>query len=408
MKPPVNRGLSAWLPGRLTTLVMNRLILIIFLLMASFAGHAAIHFLTISDIHYGALNTDGDGQDTGQSLLKLAMKKYAQLSRQADFIITLGDLPTHLLGYAPVKADYEKAVFHALYEANKGKKPLFYVPGNNDALQGNYQPFNAAHKTPLDLAADWEGACAYCEGLLLDDSAMARDGYYASYVKPGNHDIILIVLNTTLFSHTPFFLPSYPRQQEAANRQLQWLKRQLSTYKARQLLIAMHIPPGNNFKGEPLWHDAYQQVFIRLLDAAQPRYEQISLLTSHTHMDEIRQIKLSQSTVYAYSTPSISRDHHNYSGMKLFKLNDKILLADFTTYYTRASNAWRNDRYAALDGPDTIFPQCASPTLASCLNALSTLEVCNRLEQGHYYGVKSDKVASKVCAHFYQVNPRKG
>lgn len=384
---------------------MIRLILLIFVLLASFSGQAAIRFLTISDIHYGARNTDGDGHDTSPSLLKLAMKKYAQLSRQADFIITLGDLPTHLLGQVPAKADYEQDVFHALYEADKAKRPLFYVPGNNDALKGNYQPFNAAGKTPLDLAADWDGACAYCDGLLLNDSGMSRDGYYASYVTPGDKSIILIALNSTLFSRTPFFLPSYPHQQEAAKRQLRWLKKQLSTYKARQLLIAMHVPPGNNLRGEPMWHDIYQQEFIRLLDAAQSHYGQITLLTSHTHMDEIRQIRLSKSMVYAYSTPSISRDHHNYSGMKLFKLDEQAILADFTTFYTRSFTTWKNDRYAALRGPDAIFPQCASSTLASCLNSLSPVAVCHRLDGGHYYGVKSENVASNVCPRFYQVNP---
>lgn len=378
--------------------------LLMVLVTFSLAGRGAVHFLTIADIHYGAKNTPGDGHDTSPQLLTLAMKKYAQLSSQVDFIIVLGDMPTHLLGYAPIKAEYEKTVFHALYQADQSKKPLFYVPGNNDALRGNYQPFNAAGQTPLDWASDWDGACAFCEGLRLDDRAMVSDGYYSSYVIPGNQDIMLIVLNSTPFARIPFFVPSYPHQQEAADRELHWLKEQLSTHKARQLLIAMHIPPGNNAQGSPLWHKAYQDTFIHLLQEYRSRYGQISLLTSHTHMDEIRKITLPQATIYAYSTPSISRDHHNFPGMKRFSLNDQAAIVDFTTYYTRSSTHWDNDHYDALQGKDAIFPHCVSDSLAACLDSLSQDAVCKRLDVGHFYGVKHDAVPAQGCAVIYQVN----
>lgn len=374
-------------------------------MLSALPGFAAHRFLTLADIHYGSQHLDGDGLDTGKKLLALTLKKYGVLAAQADFIVILGDIPGHMFGASPKKEKYEQRVFHALYHANRARKPLFYAPGNNDALQGNYQSFQAKGKSPLTFAQEWQGACAYCDGLIIDASAMQEQGYYSSYVIPENKDIVLIVLNTTIFTKSPFYAATYPNQQEVASRQLQWFKSQLAKNKARQLLIAMHVPPGNNFQGNALWQEQYQQEFIAILTLFQHRFGQITLLTSHTHMDEIRKIRLNPGlNIYAYSTPSISRDHHNHSGMKLFELNDTWAVKDFTTYFTRTFLSWDDEHYHAIKECDSIFPQCQQETLAACLDRLDNETVCKQLETGLFYGVKSNKVHQNVCSRFYAVN----
>lgn len=365
---------------------------------------AHTRFLVLSDIHYGSHNNSQPGHDTGDTLLQLSMNKAKALSHDADFILYLGDLPTHLWGYIPEKARYEKTLFHALFKADVAKKPMFYVSGNNDSLTGNYQPFESNGKSPLLFATDWSGACVYCDGLIIDGSHMRSKAYYSAYAMPGNKDLLLIVLNATQWMRSHVLLPKYPNQEQDAKAQLAWLQEQLSSHKAKQVLIALHEPPGNDYKGNLMWQKQYMEEFIAILAANQKNYGHITLLTSHTHRDEIRKIPLPYgNAIYAYSTPSVSRIYYNNPAMKLFALDAELDLVDFTTYYTTTLDSWGQDKYQALSGKAAIFPVCHNKTLTQCLGKLTDEDVCNYIEQGHFYGVKSLKVDNKACRLTYLV-----
>ncbi len=362
---------------------------------------ADIRFLTISDIHYGSENEPGDGNDTGITLLASSLKKFQQLANKADFILTLGDFATHGINSAN-KAASISTVFHELYKADTAAKPIFYITGNNDSLHGNYQPFSWSGQSPLSLAKDWQGACVHCAGLLIDGKHLQNDGYYSSYVVPGNKEIVLIALNSTQFAKPPFFTLPYPNQDSDALQQLKWLENQLKTHHAKELIIAMHIPPGTNYNGRRSWREEYLKQFINLLNLFHKRYGQISLLTSHTHMDDIRKIHLLDGTnIYAYATPSISRIHYNYSAMKIFDLDNNLRVKDYTTYYTTADAHWSNKHYQAMKH---IFPQCSGKILDKCLNTLTSESVCKLLEEGLFYGAKNPGVDSSVCKVTYPVN----
>lgn len=362
---------------------------------------ANVRFLSISDIHYGSKNTPGDGHDTGKKILALSMHKLEQLAQHVDFIITLGDFPTHMLFVSPQKKAYMATVFHELFLANRAKIPMFYIAGNNDSLSGNYQPFSSNGKSPLNLANDWQGACAYCQGLIIDDKNMRTGGYYATYVIPGNKNILLIALNATPFTRTPMMLPSYPHQQQDATAQLNWLDSQLKAHHAKQLLIAMHEPPGVDYKGQDSWHEAYLKRFLHILNSYKKNYGQITLLTAHTHMDDIRKIPLLDGiNLYAFGTPSISRSHHNYPGMKVFTINNASKIVNYRTYYTSKNNDWNDEFYNAI-GPKGVFPMCHKGPLADCLDSLSDESVCQHLLSGFYYGVKNPRVDSSMCIPIY-------
>lgn len=359
-------------------------------------------FLTLADIHYGSQNRGEMGQDSGDALLKITLQQVNYLSKQVDFILLLGDLPTHALWGSSTKEAYEKRVFHALYAADKIGKPLFYITGNNDSLSGNYQSFEYKGLTPLSLASDWAGACVYCEGLMIDDSFMRNKGYYSTYVLPQNKDIILIALNTNPWAE--IFRIGYPNQEKEALEQLFWLEKQLKKLHAKQLLIAMHIPLGNSYLGKPLWKKPYLQKFLALLEENAASYGQITLLTAHTHMDEIRKIHLkSGSKLYAYSTPSISRNHNNNSGMKVFTLNKQSAIKNFTTYYTGDLQIWGKAGYQALGSSGAIFPDCKQNSLAQCLDEKNAEQVCNALDLGDFYGVKSARVPKGLCKKIHEV-----
>ena len=379
---------------------MRIALLILFLIIKP--TYADIHFLSISDIHYGDKIVTKDGTDTNQTLLKEALKKFTQLTNNVDFVLTLGDHPAHSVFYSEKKQGYIKTVFHGLYQANKSHKPMFYITGNNDSLQGNALPFSWKGQSPLTLANDWQGACAHCKGLMIDGTHLQDKGYYSSYVIPGNQDIVLIALNSVQFMKTPFYMPQYPDQNKDALQQLHWLETQLTTHQAKQLLIAMHAPPGKDYKDHALWHEAYLKEFINVLNRTHQHYQQISLFISHTHMDDIRKIKLKDGTpIYAYATPSVSPSHHNNPAMKIFNLNTKLQLQDYTTYYTTSYSEWDKDHYSARKD---IFPQCRSAALATCFNSYPNDFICKRLREGQFYGVKSPRVNSAVCGVTYPVN----
>ncbi|KTD63637.1 sphingomyelin phosphodiesterase [Legionella santicrucis] len=383
---------------------MNSLFKLIFLISWFIhPAYANLNFLTISDIHYGENNVSRDGGDTGPEFLNITMKKFKKLSNQVNFILCLGDLPTHSLFNAATKGVYEKKVFDELYINDVSLKPIFYITGNNDSIGGNYQPFSSNGASPLNFATDWHGACAHCKKLIINDDHMYRDGYYSSYVIPGNKKIILIALNANQWAETPLLSP-YPHQKKDALEQLFWLEQQLKEHHAEQLLIAMHEPPGDSYIGKPVWHKQYLKKFINILNKNQQSYGEITLLTAHSHMDEFRKIHLDNgNNIYTFSTPGISRNHHNYPGMKIFTLNKKMKVENFTTYYTSHLDKWENQQYQALNNSNAIFPHCRNKTLSQCLNELNTQQICGYVDQGLFYGVKSPIVPND-CNKVYKVN----
>jgi hypothetical protein len=371
----------------------------------SVASASPIRFLTITDIHYGSENNSMDGQDTGTEFLTSTFNQLKKLSKNVDFILNLGDLPTHLLFDQSKKGSYEQTVFHGLYQADEGLKPIFYITGNNDSLAGNYQPFQFEGKSPLNFATDWLGACAFCKGLMIDDSHMQSGGYYSSYVIPGNKEIILIALNTTPLGNRPILLPQYPNQASDAMEELAWLEQQLKSHSAKQLLIAMHAPPGKTYKGGLFWQESTLKKFLDLLEKYHHLYNEIALLTAHTHMDELRKIHLEDGlNIYAYSTPAISRIHYNNPGIKIFSLDNDLAISNYQTYYTSHVNHWGDEQYQALGSTDAIFPSCQKMKLADCLNSLSDQQVCDDLEGGQFYGAKSAFVPRGECKITYPVN----
>jgi len=380
---------------------------IAFVPLMSSCVFSSTQFLAISDIHFAENNNSAMGNDVGKELLNSAMAKMRELSSDVDFILVMGDLPAHSLGRQPQKGRYEETVFEGLYQANDQKKPMFYLPGNNDSLKGNYQPFQFNGLSPLKYAKNWDGSCLNCKELLIDSSHMEQGGYYSSYVTRGNKDIILIALNTVQWTRVPFILAGYPEQERDAEEQMQWLEQQLKSHQAKQLLLVMHVPPGASYLGVNFWHRTYMKRFVELLQEHQKSYGEVSLITSHTHRDEFRKISLkNKSDIYAYSVPSISRVYLNNPGIKVFELGSEFKLINFTTYYTLNNLHWGSLHYKAAGNSTAILPECKKSSLAACLNRLSKHQVCNHLNHGMFYGVKSLVVSrqDKSCGVVYNVS----
>lgn len=387
---------------------LSRLFLLALLCSQMLWAAKAPSFVTISDIHYGRNNSSKPGSDAGIDLLNSSMAKLKELSKNVDFILVLGDLPTHMHSSGlKYKGSYEQEVFEKLYQADSAHKPMFYVTGNNDSLKGNYQPFSYKGISPLTYAKKWNNACAYCKGLMIDASHMRSGGYYASYVIPGNKDIILIALNTVQWTRSTNIFSPYPNQEKDALEQLIWLESTMKKHHGKQLIIAMHIPPGVSYIGFNFWYPSYLKAFMDILSANHAGYKEVTLLTSHTHREEFRAINVGGGKkIYAYSTPSISRTYYNNPAIKVFSLNEDMKFANFTTYYSVNNKKWTSDRYTALGNKDSLFPGCAAKTLATCLDAIGANEVCLSMQKGQFYGVKNQEVPSPVqdCKGIFAVS----
>ncbi len=377
----------------------------LFNLLISFHSHA-VSFLTISDIHYTL--KPGYYGETDPVLWRATLAKLQQLSAQVDFVIFLGDLPRHGLMSVKHKRLLEQIVFHDLAQYTQ-QKPLFYVPGNNDSLAGDYQSFtNAKGQSPLNQADNWQHqSCTRCENLIINDAHMRTHGYYSTYVLPHNHDIALIVLNANEFSQRPLWTWPYPNQTKDAKAQLLWLKQQLQTIRAKQLLIAMHEEPGLDYHQQPVWQPKLLKNFLALLDIAVDHNQEVSILAGHSHYDEVREIRLSnQQVVFVYVTPAISTNHGNYSAMKRFNFNQDASLNNITTFFTSDNTHWHHQHFNLLgnDGED-ILPQCLTTTkLAQCLKSYSATFICERFNKAHLYAVKNPRTHLKnYCQKGYVI-----
>lgn len=179
---------------------------------------------------------------------------------------------------------------------------------------------------------------------------------------------------------------------------------QLKSHHAKQLLIAMHEAPGNDYRGNLMWKAPYLAEFLKILSQYQSQYQEITLLTSHSHMDEIRHIALPDGhSIYGFSTPSVSRIYHNNAAMKIFDLDLALRVKNFTTFYTSTNKTWGNEKYHALGTSPFILPNCQNKTLAQCLAGLNKDQVCTYIERGMYYSVKGKKVSNRPCLLVYDV-----
>lgn len=333
----------------------------------SYAQQKNPSLLLISDIH---LDTETPAtkpyQDPGMDLWKAFQRKATEVAKQQDvqFILFLGDLPAHYscIGgcyLAPGNRfkhneDISQALAGLHGIASRSGKPLFYLPGNNDAISGNYYSFaDQRGQTPISLA---QASPLFFPAIVpstnttppcIVSNPNARLGYYSAYPVTG---IRLIALNTVMYS------PKYESadstmQQAAGNEQMTWLAGQLkeATEKNEKVYLAMHIPPGLDYKKNRMWTTV--QPWERQLLTLCTRYQSViaGVLFGHTHMDEIRRLYDTTGkyvTEVAIAAPGLSPNHRTNPAIKTvtFDSQSKELL-DFSTYYTRSYTSWGDDAY---------------------------------------------------------------
>lgn len=346
-------------------LITFRFVLTIILLFPLLANaDVNNNFLVISDIHLDIASTHtmeiSPTKSSGENDLDLGTfkKLITELHENVasgritkpNFIIILGDLVGHMRSSIDNVIASESVIFNEL-KINFPDTPIFYTFGNNDSLAMNYGQFKneeeqGSHKSPYDIAtltATWQGGFL-STGVLCEQSKQTfpciitediNNGYYSAYLKP---KLRMVTLNSVLFS------PRRKTSQEDARQELQWLEAQLKTAAEHQenVLITMHIPPGNNvYDHEGFWLPDNQAVFLNHIKTYQKTI--IGLLAGHTHTEEIKIIKdAAQNNIAGvFLNAGLSTSHGNEPSVKTFYFanqNSQWRLANYETFHFTENN----------------------------------------------------------------------
>lgn len=230
--------------------------------------------------------------------------------------------------------------------AQNANIPLIYVPGNNDGPDENYGLFSES------IYAD-DVQCKKCWPFIEAQAGMDMDaprivagskseiGYYSAYAT--GKGLRVIVMNTVIFTHKYFKIDG--DEPVLAARELKWLDAQLSQAKAAEekVLIVMHVPPGVDYQGKPMWQEValpdfnnatIKDAFLHIIET---RSDIITgLLSSHTHLDGIKIFYNEKGKPFeaGISIPGIAAGHGNYPSFnQIYYQASDFELQDFKTCY---------------------------------------------------------------------------
>lgn len=399
-------------------------------------------FMVVSDIHLDhTLATSKYDVDTGMDLWQSAQGEIQGIlggGSPPDFVLYLGDLPAHNQATCDLDTDIGNVLGGLRGSAEGASVPLLYLPGNNDSLWGDYCVFSdSADKLEPPFsqdsghAGDWPliGGASSCNGAsgacVIDDSHRL-DGYYSAYPS-ASRDLRVVMMNTVMFTTKSCYCTTdsgctsnencgpWSEKSDAGDTQLGWLGTQLDEAKTNgeQVLIAMHVPPGQDrycyqdketkeWKTHDgvMWQDpAQQNTFLKHVSDHQPRI--VGVLTSHTHMDEIRMMHGPDGpTTLGLSAPGISPNHGNNPGFKVYQYathsSGDIDLTGFTTHYVElplsSDSTWESydfsDYYSCPGHTSSLFDCVNSEDEASRYAGMEqTLYVRNGTPQCDVSGI---------------------
>ncbi|WP_203291906.1 metallophosphoesterase [Maricaulis parjimensis] len=329
-------------------------------------------YLALSDVH---LLPDTAGCSSHYCETTLTFWDQTQVQAQAvvasanpDFIIYLGDMPTHSSEPAGTRDTIFGHVLDGLANIATGTPiPVLYLPGNNDTLGSNammgglndYCPFTEAGETVFNSASD-PAAWPVVNGAAdIIDSTHLADGYYAARIPVGSGGtpLRILALNTNIY--TTHYTQCSQAAASAGSVQLDWVAAQLSEAQSagEAVLLAMHVPPGldgyrsaGQTSPNTMWDPAmtYQGSDTSLqgrwmqdvmLDLVARHEAQITgLIAGHTHLNGIRRLHAcdaaSTITELLVSVPGISTDHHNNPAFKHISLDAALQPVGVTTFVT--------------------------------------------------------------------------
>ncbi|TAK73596.1 MAG: hypothetical protein EPO11_08190 [Gammaproteobacteria bacterium] len=348
----------------------------------AYADEAALHFLTLADIHFDPFiachNTvpcplikqlqhapasawpallakyDIDPpqykQDSNYPLLisALSAAKQAAAKEDAKFVIVLGDFLGHNYRkyYKKYSGDQTMAGYQAFVKKTLSfltdqlantfpSLNVYSVVGNNDSYQGDYAS-DPNGKFFKDTAMIWSRLIKEKNNRAGMLHTFPIGGYYAVDI-PSFH-ARLIVLNTVLFSSKA------DGEEGAAAAELNWLHNELTAVKMKhqKAMIAMHIPAGIDvyatlklrlFRLIELWKPEDTNRFEAELKHFSPQI--VGIFAGHLHSDWFQVLTFNNvDRIPVTGTPSISPIIGNNPGFKIYTyLPASQQIETFETYY---------------------------------------------------------------------------
>lgn len=286
-------------------------------------------------------------EDTNYVLLKSTLQQLKKTDREqhAQFVLVLGDFLGHdfkknyqyYTGDTSEKGvqDFINKILQFLTSELAVTFPnrnVYTVVGNNDGYAEHYTSQAVFYK---NIAPIWSTLIQDKKNREKMQKQFTQGGYYALDIQNG---LRLFVLNTTFFSSRGVGMD------QQAQRELNWLEKQLALLDATQVkaLIALHIPnlPQVSISHDipiaalGLWQARYIDQFLHLLKCSAPHI--MAVLPAHLHMDWAQLLRFNGSTndVVISATPSISPVVGNNPGYKVYYYDPQnYSLKDYLTYY---------------------------------------------------------------------------
>lgn len=286
-------------------------------------------------------------EDTNYSLLESAINKIREVSSGAGCAIVGGDLLCHKfetkykfncsLTGSPVPLEIKTIEFISLLlkRAMPGK-PIYYVMGNNDSDNGDY------NITPGGIML--KDLSGYFDTLMADKQA-ARDfrkGGYYEVPFSGLDNTEVIVLND-VFWHKKFKQPKTMKY-NPGKAEMQWLAGALdaAAKQGKKAFIAMHVPAGidpyqaakdKKCKGDDgFLAPEYNKEFLAIMRSHSAVVQ--SAFAGHTHFDDFR--VFSDAGLPFLQTcimPSISPVHGNNPAFELALITNAGVLVNKAVYF---------------------------------------------------------------------------
>lgn len=341
--------------------VLKCLFLLFFVTINVAAAYAQdASFLTLSDMHLNTellhrMQIDPGGYDkkndldkrTFQSLIALIKKNLGtnRLPKKPDFVLYLGDAVGHtdlMHGSRhPYVIHSEAVIDHALLNLFPNT-PIVVVMGNNDSYERDYGRYLYDDRSPFMVAE----SVGFKNGFLSTGVMCVKSkpdekqskmpclvaentqyGFFSIKIKP---KLVLLGVNSVMFS------VKHDAKASAVKAQMQFIEKTLQAAQKEHagVLIAMHIPVGNNtYNGHAFWKPADTKKFMKLLNEYQNTVR--GILVGHTHMDEIKVLHLKDGLLGEYYTAALSTSHGNSPSLKRYDLlhhNGQWYLDNYEAY----------------------------------------------------------------------------
>lgn len=312
-------------------------------------------FLSISDIHLNieqaqimqinpaGYNSNNDMDYYSFNKLMTAVKNTtAFMTDKPYFVIYLGDMVGHSdssFNRIEYVKKNENVIFKRLLH-DFPSTPIINIFGNNDSVESNYGDFQHDDISPFTIAESSGFKNGFLStGLICGEvgknnkfpcllKQFREEGYFSVLLK---NNLMLVGLNSVMFS------PNHHEKKSDFEKQFQFLKSelQLARRKHIRVILAMHIPVGNNvYDGSSFWKSYPKAIFLKIV--SEYRKEISAILVGHTHMEEFNLIKiLNEKTLGQYFTAGLSTSHGNSPSLKVFIMRNeknKWYINDYMSY----------------------------------------------------------------------------